>query len=110
MLSQVQTPGEREVPVHRLRTNDSVRAPSAYLVIDTETAQRVEAATVGVPSLWVYAHNLSFDLVTSRLPLLLVARGWQVTQLAVTGDSPWMRLSRGRRHLTLVDSWGWLRQ
>ena len=150
----MQTPGEREVPVHRLRTNDSVRAPSAYLVIDTETAQRVEAestthtlrlwaarrrrrresvaerlrvtdwwghsaaelaacveaATVGVPSLWVYAHNLSFDLVTSRLPLLLVARGWQVTQLAVTGDSPWMRLSRGRRHLTLVDSWGWLRQ
>jgi len=149
----VPLPEPRQVPIHRLRTNDSVRAPGAYLVIDTETSQRVEAgstmhtlrlwaarrrrrragvserlrvadwwghtadelaecveaATVGVPSLWVYAHNLSFDLVTSRLPLVLVARGWEVTGLAVTGDSPWVRLRRGRRHLTLVDSWGWLR-
>ncbi|HUY53587.1 MAG TPA: hypothetical protein VMV23_00310 [Candidatus Nanopelagicaceae bacterium] len=141
-------------PIHRLRFNESVRAPRAYLVIDTETEQHdqddqvvhkmrlwcarrrrrrdrindrlrvtdwwghtaaelastVELATTGEPSLWVFAHNLSFDLVTSSLPLELMARGWNVTQLAVTGDSPWMRLTKGRRHLTLADSWSWVRE
>jgi hypothetical protein len=148
-------PGQRrEVPVHRLRFNESVRAPRAYLVIDTESRQTdvedqvvhslrlwaarrrrrrpgvaeerrvtdwwgrtaaelattVELATAGEPSLWVFAHNLSYDLVTSALPLELTSRGWRVTQLAVTGDSPWLRLSKGRRHLTLADSWGWVRE
>lgn len=147
-------PVRAQAPIHRLRPNETVRAPAAYLVIDTESVQEagetetthhlrlwaarlrrrragvhravlvadwwghtalelaetVELATRGERSLWVYAHNLSFDLAVSRLPLELVRRGWTVTQLAVTGDSPWLRLSKGTRHLTLADSWGWLRR
>lgn len=144
----------RQVPTHFLRPNESVRVPSAYMVLDTETTQTVgedqtlhqlrlwcarrrrrdakcppakrmlewsghtatelaqccEDASAGCPNLWVYCHNLSFDLAASYLPVVLCDRGWEVTQFAVTGDSPWLRLKRGRRRLTLVDSWGWLRK
>lgn len=68
----------------------------------------LDRASVGRPTLWAYFHNLSFDLVTTRLPLLLEARGWHVTDFAVTGRAPWLRLAKGTKHLALTDSWSWL--
>jgi len=60
------------------------------------------------PTLWVYAHNLAFDMAVSRLPVELCALGWEITDYALDGRSPWMRLSRGRRRITLADSWSWV--
>lgn len=73
-----------------------------------ELADFIEQSSIGRPTLWIYAHNLGFDLVTTRLPMTLVARGWKVTDAAVGGKSPWIRFIKGRKRLTLVDSWSWL--
>jgi len=59
-------------------------------------------------TMWVYAHNLSFDLAVTRLPVELHAIGWEVTDFALDGRSPWMRLAKGRSRITLADSWSWL--
>lgn len=59
-------------------------------------------------TLWLYAHNLSFDLAVTALPVELVERGWRLTEGALTSDSPWCRMSRGDRRLTISDTWSWL--
>lgn len=53
---------------------------------------------------WLWAHNLNFDLAVTKLPLLLADRGWQVTDMAVDGASPWMVLHHDRRKLVIADS------
>lgn len=60
------------------------------------------------PTLWVYCHNLSFDLTVLRLPVVLHDMGWEITDFALDGRAPWMRLSKGRAHITLADSWSWV--
>jgi hypothetical protein len=68
----------------------------------------VEDACRPSETLWVWAHNLGFDLAVTGLPLALVERGWEVTQHALTAGSPWMRMRHGTRSATLVDSHSWL--
>lgn len=53
---------------------------------------------------WLYAHNLNFDLSVTRLPLLLAAKGWVMTDMAVDGASPWMVLTHDNRKLVITDS------
>jgi hypothetical protein len=72
-------------------------------------ADQVEEWSEGQRCIWLYAHNLSFDLAVTRLPAVLHDRGWQVTGHAVASDSPWLRMKRGQTVLTFADSWGWLR-
>lgn len=71
-------------------------------------ADWINQQTKGRPTLWIFAHNLSFDLAVTRLPLLLIARGWTITDMAIGGRSPWMRFVHGSKHLTVVDSGSWL--
>lgn len=59
-------------------------------------------------SLWVYAHNLSFDLTTTALTSHLAESGWSVTGFAVDSPSPFARMANGRRTLTFADSFSWL--
>lgn len=59
-------------------------------------------------SVWAYCHNLGFDLTTTGLLRKLSARGWQITEAAVGGTAPWVRLARGSRRLCLTDSFSWL--
>jgi hypothetical protein len=73
-----------------------------------ELVSWLDRVTRNRETVWLYAHNLSFDLVTTRLPMLMVAAGWHVTDAAVGGKAPWLRLVRGKRHLTMADSWSWL--
>jgi len=54
---------------------------------------------------WVYAHNLNFDLAVTRLPLLLSARGWVTTDMALDGARPWMILARDNRKMVIADSY-----
>lgn len=73
-----------------------------------DLADTVDGWTKGRSTVWLYCHNLSFDLSVTRLPLELINRGWTVTDFALDGRAPWMRLAKGRKHLTLSDSWSWL--
>lgn len=59
-------------------------------------------------ALWLMTHNLNFDLAVTELPVLLVETGWRVTDSALTTDSPWCRLTRGSRRLTIADTFSWL--
>lgn len=67
-------------------------------------ARSVDHVSMRRETLWLFAHNLAFDLVTTRLPLQLLELGWTVGDFALSGASPWMRMSHGRRSLTMVDS------
>lgn len=82
------------------RVNDSGTTASEVAALLDEWSRKH-------PTLWVYCHNLSFDLTVLRLPVTLGALGWEVTDFAIDGRAPWMRLSHGRRHITLADSWSW---
>jgi hypothetical protein len=68
----------------------------------------VEEACRPSETLWLWAHNLGFDLAVLPLPVALVAQGWEITQHALTGSAPWLRMRQGRRSLTMVDSHSWL--
>lgn len=57
---------------------------------------------------WAFAHNLGFDLGTTRLPSHLAGLGWEWTQGTVTAGSPWMRWKFGPWRLSLVDSFSHL--
>ena len=61
-------------------------------------------------ALWVYAHNLNFDLTVTRLPVELVRLGWHLTSHALATEQPWARLAKRDRHIILADSWSWLPQ
>jgi hypothetical protein len=73
-----------------------------------ELAEWITQQSKGRPTLWAYAHNLSFDLTTTRLPMTLSQHGWEITDAAVGGRAPWLRFSRGSNRLCVVDSGSWL--
>lgn len=73
-----------------------------------ELADALEAAHRVTSSLWVVAHNLGFDLAVTRLPLELVARGWEIGDHALPATSPWLRMKRAGKTVTMVDSHSWL--
>lgn len=56
------------------------------------------------PPMWVYAHNLSFDLAVTELPLALAELGWSIGAHNLASDAPWAVLRAGRRTLRLADS------
>jgi hypothetical protein len=60
------------------------------------------------PTLWVYAHNLAFDLTTSGLTGRLAEYGYTVTEFAVDSSSPFIRMTNGRSRITFADSFSWL--
>lgn len=92
------------------RPTDSGRQEIVDMDGDTsaELAAAITDSFKGRKTLWLFAHNLSFDLVTTRLPLALVSAGWRISDAAVGGRAPWMRFSKGSKRLTVVDSGGWL--
>lgn len=95
--------------VRRDRYAGNLGTSTGYGFTVSELADQLDIWTEGQRCLWVYAHNLSFDLAVTRLPAELHARGWDVTGHAVSSDSPWLRMKRGACVLTFADSWGWLR-
>jgi len=102
--------------IHRLRVwcasleRRHGRNPSRPRTVDgrgTTVAQLVdwiESQAKTDPPLWIYTHNLSFDLGVTRLPLELIARGWTLGQHNLASDAPWANLRKGGRSLKLCDS------
>lgn len=73
-----------------------------------ELVEWIDEQMRGRKTVWLFAHNLSFDLSTTRLPLVLADAGWGVSDMSVGGKAPWVRMVRGSKVLTLVDSGSWL--
>jgi hypothetical protein len=73
-----------------------------------DLAEWITAVTKGRGATWLYAHNLNFDMAVTALPIALRREGWTIGDFSLTGRAPWMRLSRGNRVLTMVDSYSWL--
>lgn len=73
-----------------------------------ELAELVDTLADDTCTTWLMAHNLGFDLVTTRLPLLMIARGWRLGHHALTLDAPWLQMSKGRRRITMADTFSWL--
>ena len=73
-------------------------------------AEWVDGRTRGRDCVWLYAHNLNFDLVVSDLPAQMAAHGWTVGDFSVSQGAPWIRFGKKDRTLTVVDSWAWLPQ
>lgn len=73
-----------------------------------ELADLVDGQARADRSLWLFTHNLNFDLAVTELPVVLTERGWRVTESALTTDSPWCRMIRGSRRLTIADTFSWL--
>lgn len=70
----------------------------------TDLADRLAKWCQSRSEVWLYCHNLNFDLAVTRLPLLLSARGWTVSDMAIDGSSPWMTLTAGTAKLVIADS------
>lgn len=73
-----------------------------------ELAELVDGLARADAALWLLTHNLNFDLAVTELPVVLAERGWRVTESALTTDSPWCRMTRGSRRLTIADTFSWL--
>lgn len=69
-----------------------------------QLADFVEEQVKGQPTLWVYCHNLSFDLAVTRLPLQLMARGWRLGAHALATEAPWAFMAKGNYSIRLADS------
>ena len=61
------------------------------------------------PTLWVYAHNLAFDLTVTGVTSQLAGYGWKVTEFALDTDAPFVRMASGEHRITFCDSHSWLR-
>lgn len=95
--------------VRRSADPDGLGTSRGYGYDTAELCDQLDIWTLGQRTVWMYAHNLSFDLAVTRLPVQLAARGWQVTAHALSSDAPWLRMKRRGCVLTICDSWGWLR-
>lgn len=73
-----------------------------------DLVDRLEGWCRSRATLWVFCHNLTVDLCTTRVVERLLTRGWTLGDHALTNDSPWARLSRGSHRITLADSATWL--
>lgn len=86
----------------------SARDETEYGDTAEDLAVQLHMWTKDRRTVWLYAHNLHFDLSTSDLVNQLRIFGWQVTDFAVDGGSPFVRMERKDHHLTICDSWSWL--
>lgn len=67
-------------------------------------ARWVDAQTVGVQTVWLYAHNLGFDLTVSRLPDFLNQLGWTMTTWQFAGRNVTGGMKKRSKRLRLCDS------
>jgi len=110
--------GERDIQVMRcwaatrIDRPGGLSAPESRVDASGHTPQglaaQVDLWTRGRDTVWVYAHNVGFDLAVTRLPVELCALGWTVSDFALDGRSPWIRLAKGRSRITVADSWSWV--
>ena len=87
---------------------NNVDAATAEGTTADALADVLEAAATESATLWVFAHNLGFDLAVTRLPVLLIERGWTLTMHALASDAPWARFRKGKTRITMTNSASYL--
>lgn len=99
--------GERII---RSKKDDVVdRSTASFGKTGGELISWIEDMTMGVNTLWLYAHNLTIDLFTTRLLDRLIGNGWEMTgSFSVSDHAPFFRLKRRSKRLVITDSWSWL--
>lgn len=95
--------------VRRARRPTQLGTVESWGRTGAQLAAQVDVWCAGQTVMWLYAHNLSFDLTTTRIVQELERIGWEVSDHAVSSDTPWLRMRKNRCVLTMADSWGWLR-
>lgn len=103
------------VEVHTLRLWEAKlvrrrdrRRPGETLTMTGDTCESVAAAIDGwasyAESTWLYAHNVTFDLTTTRLATHLGRLGWVLSsRFAVGSDSMWAVFHKGGREVTVKE-------
>lgn len=92
----------------RTRANRAPRDVTADGRTAAEFADWVAGCFKGRESITLYTHNLAFDVATTRLPMRLVAAGWETRAASLVGASPWFILSKARKTLRIANSVSWL--
>lgn len=70
----------------------------------SELARQVDQWCKGRETVWLYAHNLGYDLTTTRLIEYLCSMGWTVDRCSTIPEYLFLFLSNGRKRLTITDS------
>jgi hypothetical protein len=96
------------VVVRRHKTPARVGATTGTGTTGAELAAWLGAECARHDTVWLFAHNLGFDLTTTRLVTHLVAAGWSLSSIVLAGKSAVVRMAHGSRRLCMVDSWSWL--
>lgn len=73
-----------------------------------QLAQLVDELAGGSAPLYVCAHNLSYDLTTTQLPVQLHGLGWTLGSHNLPSDAPWGHMRQGRHTVRLIDSFSYL--
>ena len=58
-------------------------------------------------TLYVYAHNLKYDLQLSGLLTILLDKGWKVSLFVVEDPPTFIRLKKGRKSILMVDTFNY---
>lgn len=69
-----------------------------------QLAEWIDWVVTTDPTVWLYTHNLNFDLGVTRLPLELIDLGWSLRENNLASDAPWARMARGGKSLRMCDS------
>jgi hypothetical protein len=94
-----------------VRHGRASKQPDGLTVTGTEAGELVdlvESLATSAETTWLYTHNLSYDLVLTRLPLLMLARGWQLGKHNLASEAPWALMKIKSKSVRLADSWSWL--
>jgi hypothetical protein len=67
----------------------------------------VERVSADDKNVWIFAHNLNFDLTVSQLPYILTGRQFSVDAYGLSKESNWWVLKRDGHKVTIADSWSW---
>lgn len=80
---------------HRRRAGETQRQHGDQAA---DVAELIDYWATSDKSTWLFAHNVTFDLVTTRLAENLARLGWELSSRhAVSGSAPWIVLHKGFR-------------
>lgn len=94
-----------------LRANVKVGQPdrrTGWGIHPDGLAQWITESTKGRDTVWLFLHNPTLDLATTRLPLELHALGWHINEASLVGNAPWLRMGKGGRRICITSSFSWL--
>lgn len=69
-----------------------------------ELCRQIDAWCKGRETIWLYAHNLGYDLTTTQLVENLCLGGWTVDRCSTLPEYLFVFMSNGGKRLTLTDS------